>query len=101
MDLASNLARQGYQHVLIEAGTKINKSFHEAGLIDRIYWLKSREMLKEGITALGAGPEDGGINSDATMDFGPSETYVKSWERQLGEDQLTCWHPHTPIQVVE
>lgn len=92
-ELPSTLARRGYQHVLIEAGTKINNSFHEAGLIDRIYWLRSKEILKDGVPAFGAGQKAGGINSDGTMDFGPSETYVKTWERQLGEDQLTCWQP--------
>ena len=92
-ELASTLAQRGYQHVLIEAGTKINNSFHEAGLIDRIYWLKSREILKDGVPAFSAGQEAEGINSDTTMDFEPSETYVKTWERELGEDQLTCWHP--------
>ncbi len=94
-ELASVLAQRGYQHILIEAGTKINNSFHEAGLIDHIYWLKSTEILKAGVPAFGAGQEAGGINSDATMDFGPSGTYVKSWEKQLGEDQLTCWHSCT------
>ena len=92
-ELPSILARRGYQHVLIEAGRKINNSFHEAGLIDRIYWLKSREILKYGVPAFGAGQQAGGINSDIAMDFGPTETYVKAWERPLGEDQLTCWHP--------
>ncbi len=92
-ELPSTLARRGYQHVLIEAGTKINNSFHEAGLIDRIYWLKSREILKDGVPAFGARQKGGGINSDITMDFGPSETYVKAWESQLGRDQLTCWYP--------
>jgi len=89
--LAGILASRGYQHVLIEAGTILNTAFLHAGLTDRIYWLKSPEILGEGVSSVMSKIANAGINSDATMDFGPTATYVKASCANLGGDYLSCW----------
>lgn len=95
--LAGILASRGYQHVLIEAGTILNTAFLHAGLTDRIYWLKSREILGEGVPSVMHKIAHPGINSDATMDFGPTATYVRCSSANLGDDNLSCWKSNSLI----
>ena len=89
--LADILASRGYQHILIEAGSVLNTAFLQAGLIDRIYWLKSTEILGDGVPSVMRKIPHAGINTDATMDFGHSATYVRTSEVSLGDDNLSCW----------
>ena len=95
--LAGILASRGYQHVLIEAGTILNTAFLHAGLTDRIYWLKSPEILGEGVPSVMSKIANAGINSDATMDFGPTATYVRTRSSNLGGDNLSCWQSDSLI----
>jgi len=95
--LAGILASRGYQHVLIEAGTILNTAFLHAGLTDRIYWLKSPEILGEGVSSVMSKIANAGINSDATMDFGPTATYVRTRSAILGGDNLSCWQSDSLI----
>jgi hypothetical protein len=75
----------------------LNTAFLQAGLIDRIYWLKSTEILVDGVPSVMRKIPHAGINADATMDFGHSATYVKSSEVSLGDDNLSCWQANTSI----
>ena len=95
--LAEILASRGYQHVLIEAGAILNTAFLHAGLTDRIYWLKSPEILGEGVPSVMSKIANAGINSDATMDFGPTATYLKTSSVNLGGDNLSCWQSDSLI----
>jgi len=43
----SHLAEKGITRVLVEAGQKLNTTFLESGLVDRIYWFKAPVMIGE------------------------------------------------------
>jgi len=47
------IADKGITRLMVEAGQKINTAFLKSGLVDRIYWFKSPEIIgKDGLSAV-------------------------------------------------
>lgn len=81
-DIIKALADKGITRLLIEAGQAVNTAFLQAGLVDRLYWLSSSQLL--GDNAL-----------SAVKNFSVSAV-VKDWQRvgdviTLGADHLTIF----------
>src|SRR4030095_3709974 len=52
------LAARGVQSLLVEAGPGLHRAFQEAGLIDRLQWVRTQKVLGKGVPSawhVGAG----------------------------------------------
>jgi len=81
-ELVRQLAGRQVNHMMIEAGARLNVSFMKAGLIDRIIWLTAPDSLGSGLAVFSS--ENKAVS---TVDFQLPTAYTRT-DRFLLEDDL-------------
>jgi len=81
-ELVRQLAGRQVNHMMIEAGARLNASFMKAGLIDRIIWLTAPDSLGSGLAVFSS--ENKAVS---TVDFQLPTAYTRT-DRFLLEDDL-------------
>ena len=79
LPLVQRLHSLSYNRVLVEAGPKLVRSFFEAGLVDKLFWLTSSHKL------------GGGVAGFPSLDFAGLDAYSRVHHSVLGEDMLSIW----------
>ena len=80
--LLRNMAAEGVNYLMVEAGATLSQSFLEQGLIDDLYWYRATKPMHKGISAFNIPPTNAKIIH----------------EKPLGDDSLTVYrftHPQT------
>lgn len=73
-------------NLLVEAGTKLNRSLFEAGLLDRLIHLTAPEKINQGVQGLLYD-----ANTASALAFPDDSAYIKVQSGHLSDDQLTIW----------
>ncbi|MGB0795077.1 MAG: bifunctional diaminohydroxyphosphoribosylaminopyrimidine deaminase/5-amino-6-(5-phosphoribosylamino)uracil reductase RibD [Candidatus Puniceispirillaceae bacterium] len=80
-DLLYRLSSRQINHIMIEAGARLNASFLEAALIDRLVWLKAPHSLGSGLPAFAS--ENKVVSK---VDFQLPTAYIKTDSFWLEDD---------------
>ena len=78
------LQEHAYNRILVEAGPRVVRSFFEAGLVDRLFWLTSPNKI------------GGGVMGFPSLDFAGLNAYNRVHHSWLGSDELSVWHKQQP-----
>lgn len=66
--MLDRLAARGVQSLLVEAGPRLHRAFSDAGLIDRLQWVKTAKVLGEGVPSQWH-PDAGTLQSATTREL--------------------------------
>jgi len=78
--------QNGLSTLLVEAGTTLNESLFEAGLLDRVIHLTAPKKINTGVPGLLYEP-----NTASALAFLDDSAYIKVQSGHLSDDQLTIW----------
>ena len=78
--------QNGLSTLLVEAGTTLNESLFEAGLLDRVIHLTAPQKINTGVPGLLYEP-----NTASALAFLDDSAYIKVQSGHLSDDQLTIW----------
>ena len=77
--LLTEMAEEGVNYLMVEAGASLSQAFLEQGLIDELYWYRAPKIrFEQGIQAF-----------HGAWDHTPSPTLIE--ERKIDEDELTVY----------
>lgn len=78
--------QNGLSALMLEAGTRLNNSLFEAGLLDRIIHLKAPQTINTGVPGLLYD-----ANTASALAFRDDSAYIRVQSGHLCDDQLTIW----------
>jgi len=87
-ELLHNMATEGVNYLMVEAGAALSHSFMEQGLIDELYWYRSPRHFGKGIPAFD--------HAERVIDL----EQLKMNELSLGIDTLTIYRFTNPQSLI-
>lgn len=87
-ELLRNMATEGINYLMVEAGAALSQSFLEQGLIDELYWYRAPKQFGKGIAAFNHAEKS--LNLER----------FKMNELSLGDDRLTIYRFTNPQSLI-